>query len=87
MVRLIGRAQVSQVGEGGDRNGVGLGPRNACVTLLSDILLRTIATFPLDAGEIARTQRAYQKLLWVQSDFIARHYQATPSTKSAQEQV
>lgn len=47
---------------------------NALMGLLSDILLEAVAQFPLDPQTAFRTQRAFQKLLWIQNDFITRHY-------------
>ncbi len=47
---------------------------NALMGLMSDLLAETIATFPLDPATLAKTQRAFQKLLWIQNDFIGRHY-------------
>lgn len=47
---------------------------NALMGLLADILAETIATFPLDPATQMRTLRAFQKLLWIQNDFISRHY-------------
>jgi hypothetical protein len=47
---------------------------NALMGLLADILATTLAELPLDTTTLARTQRAFQKLLWVQNDFISRHY-------------
>lgn len=51
---------------------------NALMGLLSDILMEAIAASPLDADTKTRTQRAFNKLLWIQNDFINRHYAATP---------
>lgn len=47
---------------------------NALMGLLSDILAVALAELPLDATTLAQTQRAFQKLLWIQNDFISRHY-------------
>ncbi len=43
---------------------------NALMGLLSDILIRTIAGFGLEAEQELKVQRAFQKLLWIQNDFI-----------------
>ena len=47
---------------------------NALMGLLSDTLLEAIADSPLDSATTLKTQRAFNKLLWIQNDFISRHY-------------
>ncbi len=47
---------------------------NALMGLLSDVLIDAISKFPLDAVSMPATIRAFQKLLWIQNDFITRHY-------------
>jgi hypothetical protein len=47
--------------------------------LLSDLFNVAILSFPLDPQEIVAALRAFQKLLWIQNDFITRHYQAQPA--------
>jgi len=47
---------------------------NALMGLLADILIQTIAGFGLEAEQELKVQRAFQKLLWIQNDFINRHY-------------
>jgi Protoglobin len=47
---------------------------NALMGLLADTLTETILQQPLDAATILGTLRAFQKLLWIQNDFIHRHY-------------
>ncbi len=47
---------------------------NALMGLLSDTLMETIAESPLDEQTKLQTQRAFNKLLWIQNDFITRHY-------------
>lgn len=48
---------------------------NALMGLLADVLTDAIAQQPLDAATSFRTLRAFHKLLWIQNDFINRHYQ------------
>jgi hypothetical protein len=48
---------------------------NALMGFLSDMLIEVISTLPLDAATIMKTIRAFNKLLWIQNDFINRHYQ------------
>lgn len=47
---------------------------NALMGLLADTLTEAISQQPLDAATSFRTLRAFQKLLWIQNDFINRHY-------------
>ena len=48
---------------------------DALMGVLSDVLLTSIADWPLNASTSARTMRAFNKLLWIQNDFVNRHYQ------------
>ena len=47
---------------------------NALMGLLADTLLDALSQQPLDVATSLRTIRAFQKLLWIQNDFITRHY-------------
>lgn len=47
---------------------------NALIGLMSDMLLAYIAASPLDVEASLRTQRAFNKLFWIQNDFVQRHY-------------
>lgn len=47
---------------------------NALMGLLSDMLIEAIAESPLDKTQALQTQRAFNKLLWIQNDLITRHY-------------
>jgi hypothetical protein len=49
---------------------------NALMGLLADILTEAISQQAFDAVTSLRTIRAFQKLMWIQNDFISRHYQA-----------
>jgi hypothetical protein len=49
---------------------------NALMGLLSDAIMEAIFESPLDSAKRLQTQRAFNKLLWIQNDFITRHYQA-----------
>ncbi len=49
---------------------------NALMGLLSDEIMQAVAESPLDSTRSQLTQRAFNKLLWIQNDFITRHYQA-----------
>ena len=48
---------------------------NALLGFVSDALTATILGLGLDREKEMRTLRAFNKLLWVQNDLIARHYQ------------
>jgi hypothetical protein len=61
-------------GAGNKQINVPLVQMNALMGLLSDILMETIAEAPLDRDGVLRTQRAFNKLLWIQNGFITRHY-------------
>ena len=49
---------------------------NALMGLLSDAIMEAVAESPLDGTKTLQTQRAFNKLLWIQNDFITRHYQS-----------
>jgi hypothetical protein len=49
---------------------------DALMGFVSDALLATILALPLDDDAKADTIRAFNKLLWLQSDLIVRHYAA-----------
>ena len=50
---------------------------NALMGLLSDILIDFIGQIGLDLATAFKTVRAFEKLLWIQNDFITRHYSAS----------
>ena len=47
---------------------------NALMGLLSDVLIDAIVESPMETSAKFNTIRAFQKLLWIQNDFINRHY-------------
>lgn len=51
---------------------------NALMGLISDILIQTLIDSLLDDGATLKTIQAFQKLLWIQNDFINRHYSVVP---------
>ncbi len=53
---------------------------NALMGLLTDILFEALLDSPLDPEATQKTLRAYNKLFWIQNDFITRHYAATSSS-------
>ena len=50
---------------------------NALMGFMSDVLVDAISQFPVDPATMLKTIRALNKLLWIQNDFINRHYQGT----------
>jgi hypothetical protein len=53
---------------------------NALMGFVSDALTATVLGLNLDRDTEVRTLRAFNKLLWVQSDLITRHYQGEHAT-------
>lgn len=47
---------------------------NALMGLISDMIMELIANSPLVTEKKIPTQRAFNKILWIQNDFISRHY-------------
>lgn len=69
---MVGR--IHTVKAGNNEINVPLYQMNALMGLLSDILTTTLMAAPWDAERKLDTIRAFQKLLWIQNDFINRHY-------------
>jgi hypothetical protein len=69
---MVGR--IHTPGAGNKQINVPLVQMNALIGLLSDMLMAAISESPLDAATTQRTQRAFNKLLWIQNDFVTRHY-------------
>ena len=53
---------------------------NALLGLISDVLIKTLMELDISNDQKNAVIRAFQKLLWIQNDFISRHYVATPET-------
>ncbi|MCA9194061.1 MAG: protoglobin family protein [Planctomycetales bacterium] len=47
---------------------------NVLMGLLSDVLMQAVSAAPLDDVQRMETLRAFNKLLWIQNDFVTRHY-------------
>ena len=47
---------------------------NALIGLMADMLLDFVAAASLAPDVVLKTQRAFSKLLWIQNDFVQRHY-------------
>lgn len=56
---------------------------NALMGLVSDVLWDTIARLDLDHETTLRVGRAFGKLMWLQNDFIVRHYAGDASRTGA----
>ena len=69
---MVGKIHTSRAGN--PEIDVPLVQMNALMGALSDTLLEVILSLGLDADTTARTIRAFNKLLWIQGDFITRHY-------------
>jgi len=70
---MVGKIHTPQAGN--REIDVPLVQMNALMGLLAEILLEALSPPALDAATSLRTIRAFQKLLWIQNDFITRHYQ------------
>jgi hypothetical protein len=69
---MVGKIHTPQAGN--NEISVPLVQMNALIGLMSDMLLEFVAQSPLDADTALKTQRAFNKLLWIQNDFVQRHY-------------
>lgn len=49
---------------------------NALMGTISNVLFQSIAEWPLPPDVKLKTIQAFNKLLWIQNDFITRHYQS-----------
>lgn len=49
---------------------------NALMGFLADAITEVIDSLALDRGETIALIRAFSKLLWIQNDFITRHYES-----------
>lgn len=69
---MVGKMHTPKAGS--DQIEVPLIQMNALMGLLSDILTQTLIDSALDENSTLNTIRAFQKLLWIQNDFVNRHY-------------
>ena len=69
---MVGKMHTPKAGSG-DID-VPLVQMNALMGLISDILTQTLIDSSLDDAATMKTVQAFQKLLWIQNDFINRHY-------------
>ena len=71
---MVGKMHTEKAGN--DHLQVPLVQMNALMGFVADALTATILGLGLPAEALARTLRAFGKLLWIQNDLIGRHYQA-----------
>jgi hypothetical protein len=71
---MVGKIHTPKAGN--DQIDVPLVQMNALMGVISDVLLTSISDWPLEPAVALQTIRAFNKLLWIQNDFINRHYQS-----------
>ncbi len=71
---MVGKIHTPKAGSG--EIDVPLVQMNALMGLLAITLTETIMTQISDTQLAMRTMRAFEKLMWIQNDFINRHYQS-----------
>lgn len=89
LLALIGRAydakmvqyldmvgKIHTAGAGNGEISIPLVQMNALMGLLSDVLAEALIESPLSTEATLETIRAFNKLMWIQNDFISRHYVA-----------
>lgn len=70
---MVGKIHTPKAGN--DQIDVPLVQMNALMGVISDVLLTSISDWPLEPVVALQTIRAFNKLLWIQNDFVNRHYQ------------
>ncbi len=74
---MVGKIHTPKAGN--DQIDVPLVQMNALMGAISDVLLTSISDWPLEPAAQLSTIRAFNKLLWIQNDFVNRHYAASTS--------
>lgn len=69
---VVGKIHTAEYGS--NEINVPLVQMNVLMGFVSDAITATIFGLDLDGETTQRTVRAFQKLLWIQNDLIARHY-------------
>lgn len=83
MVAYLDVAGKMHTPKAGNKNiNVPLVQMNALLGLFSDCLMSAILELNVDDETKARTLRAFNKLLWIQNDLVARHYQGNGESGS-----
>ena len=70
---MVGKIHTPKAGN--EQIDVPLVQMNALMGVISDVLLTSISDWPLEPAVALQTIRAFNKLLWIQNDFVNRHYQ------------
>lgn len=78
---MVGKIHTPQAGN--SEIDVPLVQMNALMGFLSDAIFDAISGLPMDSVTGMRTLRAFNRLLWIQNDFITRHYQKNGATLKA----
>ena len=69
---MVGRIHTTK--SGNSEISIPLVQMNALTGLLSDVLADALIESPVDPATTLKTIRAFNKLMWIQNDFISRHY-------------
>lgn len=69
---MVGRIHTTAAGN--SEISIPLVQMNALMGLLSDVLADALIQSALDPTATSKTIRAFNKLMWIQNDFISRHY-------------
>jgi len=71
---MVGKIHTASAGNG--EISIPLVQMNALMGLLSDVLADALIESPLPSEATLAAIRAFNKLMWIQNDFISRHYVA-----------
>lgn len=75
MIRYLASVGIIHTSKAGSKEiDVPLVQMNALMGVISDLLMEYVLQAPLDPETTATTLRAFNRLLWIQNDFISRHY-------------
>ena len=69
---MVGK--IHTAGAGNKEIRVPLVQMNALLGLISDVLTGALIDSPLDAEQTVAAVRSFQKLMWIQNDFVNRHF-------------
>lgn len=69
---MVGKIHTPRAGNA--EIGVPLVQMNALMGVISDTLMETVLESPLAPEARNKTLRAFNKLMWIQNDFVNRHY-------------
>lgn len=75
---MVGRIHTQYAGNA--EINVPLVQMNALMGMLAHVLFASIAEWPIAPELRLRTIQAFNKLLWIQNDFISRHYAPGPTS-------